>query len=232
MEPKEGDIVICTVKKIEKTMVFLEIEGNGEGSMVLSEVAAGRIRNLRQYVAPNKKVVCKILSIIKDHINLSLRRVTGKERDEIIDRYKKERKISNMLKTVTKNSKQIIIKIKQDHDLGDFIEEARENPKLLSKYFTKEEINKIEKILAEKIEKEKKVKKIFKLTTNNSAGIKDIKEILSINTENTDIRYHGSSKFSITTKAKDFKEANKNLPEILEVIEKKAKQKNAQIEIK
>ncbi len=76
MELTEGSLVLCTVKKIEKTNIFLDIDGYGEGSMVLSEVAAGRIRNLREYVFPNKKIVCKILNIDKGHIELSLRRVT------------------------------------------------------------------------------------------------------------------------------------------------------------
>ena len=52
----EGALVLCTVKKVEKTTVFVEIEGNGEGSMVFSEVAAGRIRNLRDHISPNKKI--------------------------------------------------------------------------------------------------------------------------------------------------------------------------------
>ena len=63
MELKEDEIVMCTVKSIEGTTVFLEIESNGTGSMAMSEVAAGRIRNLREYVFPKKKVVCKILKI-------------------------------------------------------------------------------------------------------------------------------------------------------------------------
>ena len=87
MELREDDVVMCTVKEIEGTTVFLEIEGNGTGTMVMSEVAAGRIRNLREYVFPKKKVVCKVFKIANGgHIELSLRRVTGKEREEAQER--------------------------------------------------------------------------------------------------------------------------------------------------
>ena len=226
---KENDIVLCTVKKIEKTTVFLEIENNGEGSMVLSEVAAGRIRNLRQYVAPNKKVVCKILNIENGQIHLSLRRVTAKERDEILEHYKKEKKLINMLKTITENT-DAIIKIGEDHNLVDFFEEAKENPSLLNQFFTKEEAGKLVKILSEKTEKEKKVKKIFALTSNSPTGLTDIKEILKI--RDVEISYLGSSKLSIIVKAKDFKEANQKMSQTLEEIEKRAKQKHAHFEIK
>ncbi|MDO8735105.1 MAG: 3'-5' exonuclease [Elusimicrobiota bacterium] len=84
-ELKEGDVVLCTVEKIVGTTVFVKIEDNGQGSIIVSEIAPGRIRNLRDYVVPNKKIVCKILRIGKDYANLSLRRVVENERKEVLD---------------------------------------------------------------------------------------------------------------------------------------------------
>ncbi|GAH54399.1 unnamed protein product, partial [marine sediment metagenome] len=46
---EEGDIVLCTVDRIIGTNVFVKIEDNGEGCIVFSEVAPGRIRNIRSY---------------------------------------------------------------------------------------------------------------------------------------------------------------------------------------
>ena len=46
MELEEGDVVLCTVDRIVGTTVFVSIEGNGEGSIVVSEISPGRIRNL------------------------------------------------------------------------------------------------------------------------------------------------------------------------------------------
>ena len=57
----EGQIVLGTVSKIVGTTVFVEIEGNGEATLITSEISPGRIRNLRDYVVPGKKIVCKIL---------------------------------------------------------------------------------------------------------------------------------------------------------------------------
>src|SRR3989344_7401168 len=95
-----GDIVLCTVDRIVGTTVFVHIEGHGEGSIVFSEVAPGRIRNIRDYVVPKKKIVCKVLRISGDRIDLSFRRVTQKEQKELKEKNKEERSFISILKTV------------------------------------------------------------------------------------------------------------------------------------
>ena len=225
----EGQLVLCTVKVIDKANIFFDIEEQGEGSMVLSEVAAGRIRNLREYVFPGKKIVCKVLNVSNGHVELSLRRVTAKERQEVLERYKKERSFASMLKTIASNPEEIVKKIKKEHDLVSFLEEAKDNTEILKKYFSKEQIEKLSKVLKEKINKEKEVKKIFKISSTSNIGVLDIKEILDIS--NVEFHYLGSSRFSICIKAKDFKEANKKLILVLEEIKQKAKEKKAVFEL-
>jgi len=227
---KEDDVVLCTVKKIEKTNVFVSIEGNREGSIVMSEIAAGRIRNLREYVVPNKKIVCKVLKISNNNIQLTLRRVTGKERESAMDRHKKEKTLTSMLKTITSSPNKIIEKIKQKYTIPEFLEEARESTKIIESFLNKEESAKLSKILEEKKEKDKIVKKTFTLKSTSPSGLSDIKEILK--TRDCKINYLGSSRFSISTSAKDFKEANTKLSDALNMIAEKAKKKNAQLEIK
>src|SRR3989344_4881379 len=94
------DVLLCKVKSIEGTSIFLETEEGFPGSMILSEVAAGRIRNLRAYVSPNRMIVCKILNVKSDHLELSLRRVTTREKQHVLENHKQERAFANMLKTV------------------------------------------------------------------------------------------------------------------------------------
>ena len=78
---EQGDLVICAVDKIIGTVVFVKIEGPydvKEGTIIFSEIAAGRIRNIRDYVKEGKKIVCKVLDINNEkcYIDLSLRRVS------------------------------------------------------------------------------------------------------------------------------------------------------------
>ncbi len=232
MQLKVGDIVLCTVKSIEGASVFLDIEGQGVGSMIMSEVAAGRIRNIREYVTPNKKVVCKVLSIDKDHIQLSLRRVMGKEREQALENYKKERNLVSIFKTFLKNPEDKIKEIKKEHTILEFIEEAKKDKKILEDFFTKNEVEKLIPLLEEKETREKEVKKIFTLKTISQNGIDEIKSILIQETKKADIKYLGSSQFSITVKALDFKEANIIINNILEKININAKAKKITFELK
>lgn len=230
MGVNEDDVVLCTVTKIESTTVFVNIEGNGSGSIVLSEIAAGRIRNLREYVSPNKKIVCKVLKVYPDHAELTLRRVTGKERDAVLEIYKKEQTFKRILSALEVSPEKIINDIKQDFEIPEFLEEAKENREILQKYFTKEQAEKLSKMLEEKVEKQKTIKKIFTLSSNSPDGIKSLKEILSSTPLSRS--YLGSSKFSISSSAKDFKTAEKAISQALEEIEKKAKEKKVHFELK
>tara|TARA_Y100000310_G_C20567754_1_gene756399 strand:- start:484 stop:1179 length:696 start_codon:yes stop_codon:yes gene_type:complete len=231
MELEENQVVLCTVKRIERTTVFLEIEGNGEGTMIFSEISAGRIRNIRDYIAINKKIVCKILRIKGDHVELSLRRVRARERDEVLIRHKKEKTLNSILKPVLKEkTPETLEKIKSKHDLADFLDDARENPDLIEKFVPKSSLEQLKKIFAERREKEKVVIKKIKITSQSESGIEDIKEILQI--KDAEINYLGSSTFSIQTKAKDYKTANIHQESILEKIQEKAKKLNAQLEVK
>ena len=230
MNLKEEDLVFCTVKKIEKTNVFVDIDPSGSGSIVMSEIAAGRIRNLREYISPNKKIVCKVLKIHNGNIELSLRRVTAKERESVLLKYQKEKNLKNMLKSIVSDPDKIIEEIKKSYEIPEFLEEAKSNPKVIEKFLSKKESEALEKILSEKKEKEKIVKRTISLSSSSPQGVKEIKEILSV--KEAEIHYLGSSKFSISVSGLNFKEANQKLESILQKIEKEAKQKKAVIEIK
>lgn len=233
MNIEENDVVLCTVKRIEKTTVFLEISGHSEieATMTFSEVSPGRIRNIRKFIAVNKKIVCKVLRIKNGQVELSLRRVTGKDRDEVLEMHKKEKTLSSILKPILKEKTQEILeKIKTKHELSEFLDDARENPKILEEFVPKSFLENLQKIFAERKEKEKSVNIKIILKSKSESGISDIKKILKI--EKAEIYYLGSSTFSITTKAKDYKIANSLILEILEKIKEKAKELNATLEIK
>lgn len=230
MALKANDIVMCSVKGIEPTAVLVELDSGEKGSIIMSEVAAGRIRNLREYVAPNKKIVCKVLNVKPDHLELSLRRVTGKEREEAQDHYKKEKMFFSLLKTVTDSPEKIKEKIEKDHDFVEFFEQAKVNQNILTETLTKKEAEKLSQLLAEKTEKIKKVKKTILLRTLQQSGLDLIKKILKTN--NASISYLGSSKFSIESTGKDFKEANIILDKVIQEIAKRAKESKVACEIK
>lgn len=228
MDLREDDIVLCRVKKIEGTAVFLQIEeSETEGHMVLSEVAAGRIRNLRQYVSPGRLIVCKVLKINPDHVELSLRRVTAKEKDSALDSYKKEKAFRSVLKFVEEDADKVISKIKDDFTLAEFFSEIKESPSVLEKYMSKEKARKVFDVLSEKGTSEKKVVRGIKLKSDSENGVEEIKNILEVEAE---IHYLGSGRFTISVSGKDFKDANTKMQIVIEKIEKRAREKKAILE--
>jgi translation initiation factor 2 alpha subunit (eIF-2alpha) len=224
-KPKESDLLLCTVTKIEGATVFVEISGSKiPGSIILPEVSAGRIRNIRDFVSPGKKIVCKVLKSLPDHIELTLRRVTAKERDLVLEKNKKSLTAKKIISTVSSPPDEIIKKIESSYDLSEFIDEARESPSILSKFFSEEESKKLQKILKEKSSSAKEIKKIFSLKSTSSSGLSEIKSVLS--PYNSQISYLGSGSFSLIISSPNFKQAEAEALEILENIEKQAKTKS------
>jgi len=230
MKFKEGDLVLCKVVNIEGTSVFLEVEGAVKGTMMLSEVVAGRIRNLREYVSPKKMVVCKVLKVFSDHLELSLRRVTAKEREQVLDIYKKERSFRNLLKATGEDPDKVFLEIKREYSLAEFFDSFKDNPQILNKFVKKESAQKIFNLFREKDKKERKVFGRFILKSFSETGISDIKEILSF--ENMGINYLGNSVFSVTIVEGDFKTANASLQNFFDEVSRRAKQRHALFEIK
>lgn len=98
---EERQLVLCTVRDVVGTTVFVRIDNTPyEGTITFSEIAPGRIRNIREYVMPNKKIVCQVLSIKENTIHLSLRRVRQNERKELLEKLDKENSYKAIIKTV------------------------------------------------------------------------------------------------------------------------------------
>lgn len=230
---QEDEIVLCTVKKIEGTVVSVAIHCDGEGTINFSEVSPGRIRNIREFVVPNKIIACKVLRVKGNHIELSLRRVTGKEREEAMEKYNKEKTVQSILKPILKEKlESTISRIKAKYDLSEFLDKARENNKLVSEFLNEEETKQFLKIFTEKKEKAKEVKKIITIRSMSSSGVKEIQKALSIEDKQIQIHYLGSSQFSVTATATDFKIANHKIGEAIEKIKEASKSLKIICEVK
>lgn len=233
---EEGQIILCTVDKILGTTVFVKIDNtNLEGTITFPEIAPGRIRNIREYVVPGKKIVCKILSIKQTSIHLSFRRVKPSERKELLDKISKEASYKAILKTALgpENSIKIIEKITQDYTLPEFFEQIKNNPKRIEEYLNKQDSEKILKILESKKEKLKEIKQIFKISNKSSNGMPIVKNILQESCKGTrcEINYLAAGKYSLTLKGEDFKVLKNESNKVLENIEKQAKKTHSEFSL-
>ncbi len=221
---QEGDLILGTVTGIEGTSVFIKINEQQSGTITFSEVAPGRIRNIRDYVMPNKKIVCKVLRVSSNNVDLSLRRVTSKERGEVLEQFKQEQTAKSVLNSLLKeNAKNIEDKILVDFKtLSEFFTKAREEESIISKYIPKEFEEQIKKV-CQKRKKEVEVKKIVKLKSLQPDGIKKIKTLFENDNPILEITYIAAGTFQIKVKEEDYKKANAIMNEFLQQIEAKAK---------
>ncbi len=232
MELEHGDVVLCTVDRISGTTVFVNIEGSQkEGSIVLSEIAAGRIRNLRDYVVPKKTIVCKVLKVLGENVHLSLRRVNQEEQKKVMAQHKLERSYSSVFKTILKEkTKEVIENIKKDQSLYNFVEEIKEDSKKLEELIGKENSTKILEILKTQKQKKAILKKTLELNSTNPNALEIIKAILKTN--EAEIKYISAGKYSIKVEADNIKEADNKIQEIASKIEPKAKANSFEFKLK
>ncbi|HDN65141.1 MAG TPA: translation initiation factor IF-2 subunit alpha [Methanosarcinales archaeon] len=92
--PSQGDLVVCTVAKVMDFGVFAELDeyGKKEGLIHISEVAAGWVKYIRDYLREGQKIVCKVLSVNpkRGHIDLSYKDVNEHQRRDKIQEWKSE----------------------------------------------------------------------------------------------------------------------------------------------
>jgi translation initiation factor 2 subunit 1 len=99
--PEVGDLVIVTVNRITDYGAYATLDEYGkEGLLHVSEVASSWVRNIRDFVREGQKTVLKVLrvDVEKGHVDLSLRRVTKRERIDKVMSWKRARKAEALMR--------------------------------------------------------------------------------------------------------------------------------------
>jgi translation initiation factor 2 subunit 1 len=168
--PEPGDLVIATIESVMDYGAYANLdEYNRRGFLHISEISSARIRNVRDYVRENQKMVLKVLrvEVEKGHIDLSLRRVTKRERIEKIKSWKKDRKGEAMIHAVAEKSGLTISEVYQK--AGTLLEEkyglyegfekvVKDGPEIFTKLGIPEDLAKIIAQVAEERIRVKMVK--------------------------------------------------------------------------
>ena len=232
--PEEGEVVLCTVSKVNPNSVFLHLdEYDKVGMMHISEISPGRIRNIRDYVVEGKLIVCKILRIDKErnHIDLSLRRVNETLRRNKLAEVKQEQKAEKIIEIVAKNAKKdvrgfysLITKpILDEHDMvyNAFIDVASGKIKMSDLKIPKEYEKEIEEHVMKRFKAEKRpVGGILKLSTYAENGVEIIKKLLKDieKIKNADVKYLGAGNYKIHIESEEVKKDEKLLDEKIEEV--------------
>ncbi|MFB6310215.1 MAG: translation initiation factor IF-2 subunit alpha [Salinirussus sp.] len=99
--PEPGELVVGRVDEIEDFGVFVDLleYEDKQGLCHISEVASGWIKNVRDHVNVDQRVVAKVLDVDEDaqQIDLSLKDVNDHQRSEKIQDWKNEQKADNWM---------------------------------------------------------------------------------------------------------------------------------------
>jgi translation initiation factor 2 subunit 1 len=188
--PEPGDLIIATIESVMDYGAYAKLdEYNRRGFLHISEISSARIRNVRDFVRENQKMVLKVLrvDVEKGHIDLSLRRVTKRERIEKIKSWKKDRKGDALLHAVAEKvglpkhevyQKAGVI-LEEKYGLYEGFEKAvKEGIEVLTKLDIPEDLAKVIAQVAEERIKIKmvKVKGVLEVRCNKPNGVKCIQD--------------------------------------------------------
>jgi translation initiation factor 2 subunit 1 len=99
--PEPGELVVGRVDEIEDFGVFIDLleYEDKRGLCHISEVASGWIKNVRDHVNTDQRVVAKVLDVDQgaQQIDLSLKDVNDHQRKEKIQEWKNEQKADNWM---------------------------------------------------------------------------------------------------------------------------------------
>ena len=252
--PEEGEIVVCTVKKILRTTVFVELEEyeHKEGIMHISEISPGRIRTIRDFVKEGKKIVCKVLRKNEKYgnLDLSLRRVTTGQKLNKLREIKLEDKCKKIIESVSKQlkldpvniQKELESKLSRDYEsVGQIFQVVAEGESNILQGMGIDK--KISALLEETIKvrlKPKEIKNIrnLELSCPTSDGIESIKKTLKKATElakkkdyNVKITYVSAPNYNLTITASEPKELENQTEEILESIKTEIEKEQGHFEV-
>ncbi|WP_135609608.1 translation initiation factor IF-2 subunit alpha [Methanococcoides sp. AM1] len=245
--PESGDFVVCTVKNVVDFGAYTTLEeyGGKEGFIHISEIKAGWVKYVRDYVREGQKIVCKVLDVDPNrrHIDLSLKDVNEHQKRAKIQDWKNEQKAEKWLQFVaedTKTSTEKMDEIKSIfmEEFGSCytgFEEAAINGKeaFEGMAITKKLAAKIADIAQENIKLPfVDIAGYVDLTSNSPDGIDIIKKSLKAATKikkdddvRIDVTYTGAPRYRIKIIAPDYKTAEavlkKAAEKAIDYIEKK-----------
>lgn len=228
--PEEGDLVVGTVQKVLGYGAFAKLEEyeGKEAFIHISEVSSGWVKNIRDYVRENQKIVARVLRVNpkKGHIDASLKRIREDQRTRRMQQWKIEQKAEKLLEISAKSINKTLDEAYDEvgylimDEFGDLYEgfelAADEGENVLLDIDIGPEWAKAITDVAKKniSTPEVEITGYVDLISYKSNGVEIIKDALcSIETDNVEVQCVGAPKYRIMVTAEDYPTAEKILSE-------------------
>lgn len=237
--PEVGDLVIATIETVTDYGAYAKLdEYNKRGLLHVSEISSSWIRNIRDFVREGQKMVLKVLRVDteKGHIDLSLRRVTKREKIEKILSWKKDRKAEALLREVAEkvglSDEEVYEKagvlVEEKYGLYEGFEKVvKEGTEVLTKIGVPESLAKaFAEVAEERIHvKMVKVKGTLEIRCMKPNGVKIIRDSFldakkAEKTKDADVRFYvvAAPKYSVEVLAENYKRAEEVLQKVAQSV--------------
>jgi translation initiation factor 2 subunit 1 len=235
--PEAGDLVIATIETVTDYGAYAKLdEYDKKGLLHVSEISSSWIRNIRDFVREGQKAVLKVLRVNaeKGHIDLSLRRVTKRERIEKIMSWKKQRKAEALIRSVAEKTglpleevyEKAVAPMEKEFGLYEGFERVlKEDTETLTKIGVPKELAAaIAEVAKERIHVPMvKVKGTIEVRCMKPNGVKIIKEAFSSakkaeKSRDAKIRFYviAAPKYCVEVLAENYKQAEEVLQKVAE----------------
>ncbi len=231
--PEVGDLVVASVTRVVDYGAYVKLdEYDGvEGLIHISEIASTYVKNIRVHVREGQKLVLKVLRVSpqRAQVDLSLRRVTGREKSDKMLEWKKVKKADSIIKGAAEKLKvndeevskiRSLVYEKFDNPFDAFEEATDEGEEIFTKLGISEDWAKaLTEVAKGKIRLEKaKVTGTVELTCSKTEGVEAIRQALRgakkvKKTRGTTIKIYtiGSPRYRLEVSSKEITEAQATL---------------------
>ncbi|MCS7137296.1 MAG: S1 RNA-binding domain-containing protein [Candidatus Caldarchaeum sp.] len=248
--PEVGELVIGQIKEVKDYGAYVEVEEHPgyEGFVHVSEVSLKWVRNIREHLKEGQKIVFKVVRVNPQtlQVDLSIRRVSQKERVDKLLQVKKIAKVKRVLKSLEeKNFQRLVEKIKtktSDVEVLYAYFEGIAAGEPVSKFFP--ELDESEAgVLRNAVEQEVKVRELemrseVVLRCEGPEGVKAIREAAEAaeavagHGEVVEIRTKGSPVYSLSVKTSSRERAYELVSEAIRACQEVMKKYGGVAEIK
>jgi len=252
--PDVGELVVARVSRIDRFGAYLVLEDypNVEAFVHISEISLKWIRNIRDYLREGQRTVFKVIRVnpATYQVDVSLRRVSQKERTEKILEWKRKQKVNrilSILKERTKITEEQINKLIKEPMEGDveriydILEKISEGEPASSffKDIPEKVAEELENLARQEIKhKEAIIQGDLIMSTIHRMGAEAIRkaaaeaEALAGPREEISIVVKGAPKYLLRIKAGDQERAEELLKEVLEKTSQILKEYGGSVEFK
>ncbi len=234
--PAVDEPVVGLVKRVEKYGAYLDLLDypGWEGFVHVSEISLKWIRNIRDYLREGQRDVFRVLrvNLAAKQADVSLRRISQKEREENMRLWKRKQRLIRILKFLSERSgrneeelRKLIVEpaLRRGLSLYDVLLEALEEESLPSWMEIDENLAKLlMEIVAQEIKiREVTVQGILIMSVPRGDGVEVIRRAVSLGLEaarkeDVSITTMGAPRYLVRVKAEDMESGRKIIEKVAE----------------